>query len=103
ITGHAEADTDRERAVTHELIAARDTLEARLNTRVRHVCLPWGVTSPLTRRLLERLGFESAFANRLAGVFGVRSGDDPYFLKRLSSRHICALPGRGRRPFVTFA
>jgi hypothetical protein len=103
ITGRWETDAERERAIEHELVAARDTLEARLGTRVRHVCLPWGVTSPLTRALLERLGFQTAFANRLKGVFGVRPGDDAFFLKRLSNRHIFALPGRGRRPFLTFA
>ena len=103
ITGRWETDAERERAIEHELVAARDTLEARLGTRVRHVCLPWGVTSPLTQALLERLGFKTAFANRLKGVFAVRAGDDPFFLKRLANRHIFALPGRGRRPFFTFA
>lgn len=103
VTGRWETDAERDAAVTHELIAARDTLEARLAVPVRHVCLPWGVTSPLTRSLVERLGFQTAVANRFSGQLAIRPGDDPYFLKRLPHRHIFALPGRGRRAWRTLA
>jgi len=61
------------------------------------------VTSHETRAGLERLGYLTAFANRPAGRLAVAAGDDPYFLKRLHSRHIFALPGKGRRVFVTLA
>jgi peptidoglycan/xylan/chitin deacetylase (PgdA/CDA1 family) len=103
VGGRWETEADQERAIAHELTAARDTLEAKLHVRVRHVCLPRGVTGALTRAALERLGFDSAIANRMSGQFAVRPGDDPYFLKRLPNRHIFALPGHGRRPFLTFA
>ncbi len=102
IGGRWETPEERTRAIEHELVAARDALEARLGTRVRHVCLPWGVTGTLTQSLLPRLGFETAVANRLPGMYAIRSGDDPFFLKRLPHRHIFALPGRGRRAFRTF-
>lgn len=103
IAGQWESDADRLAAIEHEVVAARDTLEARLGTRVRHMCLPWGVSGNITRSVLERLGFETAFANRFSGGFAVKAGDDAFFLKRLEQRHLFALPGRGRRVFTTFA
>jgi len=103
IPGTWESDEARARALEHELAAARETLEHRLGTRVRHVCLPWGVSGAHTRALLERLGFETAFANRFTGMFAVRTGDDPFFLKRLANRYIFALPGRGRRTLSLFS
>jgi hypothetical protein len=68
---------------------------------VDHICLPWGVAGRVTWRTLERCGYRTAFANRFRGRFAVASGDDPYALKRLSNRHIFALPGRGRRYFFS--
>jgi peptidoglycan/xylan/chitin deacetylase (PgdA/CDA1 family) len=103
IGGAWESDADRLTAIDEELVRAREELEARLAAPVRHVCLPWGVTSPDTLAALERLGFLTAIANRRAGRLAVSAGDDPFFLKRLHSRHIFALPGRGRRVFVTLA
>lgn len=102
VTGRFESDDERRAAIEHELVAARDTLEARLGTRVRHLCLPWGVTGRLTTELLPRLGFETAVANRWSGMYIVRKGDAPFHLKRLPHRHIPALPGQGRRAFRTF-
>lgn len=103
IKGRWESDEERMAAIEHEVIAARDTLEARLGSRVRHMCLPWGVSGTITRSVLDRLGFETAFANRFSGGFAVKHGDDAFFLKRLEQRHLFALPGRGRRVFTTFA
>jgi peptidoglycan/xylan/chitin deacetylase (PgdA/CDA1 family) len=101
IPGRWESDAERRVEIELELVVAREELERRLQTPVRHVCLPWGVTGAVTRAALERLGFVTAFANRLSGRLAVAAGDDPFFLKRLHSRHIFALPGRGRRVFTT--
>jgi len=103
IRGTWEPDEARLRAIDHELARSRDELEARVGAPVRHICLPWGVTSRETGASLERLGYLTAFANRPAGRLAVAAGDDPFFLKRLHSRHIFALPGKGRRVFVTLA
>jgi peptidoglycan/xylan/chitin deacetylase (PgdA/CDA1 family) len=100
VAGRWESEADQEGEILRELSDARDLLQSRLRTPVRHVCLPWGVSGPRTRRALERLGFVSAFANRWSGRFAVAAGDDPFFLKRLNGRHIFALPGRGRRTLV---
>lgn len=100
--GRWESLDEQRRAIEHELDHARATLQDRLATRVSHVCLPWGVSGLVTTAALDRLQFSAAFANQMSGRYIVRAGDNPFFLKRLNSRHIFALPGRGRRPFVTF-
>jgi hypothetical protein len=88
-------------AIEEELERGRSMLNDKLATRtVNHVCLPWGVSGSETAAALRRLGFRTAFANRLRGVHAVRRGDDPYWLKRLPNKHIFRLPGRGRRTFV---
>lgn len=102
IKGRWETADEQTRAIEQELVDSRDELERRLGTSVRHLCLPWGVSGRLTRAALERLGFLTAFANRMSGQFAVASGDDPFFLKRLNERHIFALPGRGRRTLTLF-
>jgi peptidoglycan/xylan/chitin deacetylase (PgdA/CDA1 family) len=102
IKGRWETGAEQTRAIERELADSREQLEARLGTPVRHICLPWGVSGESTRAALERLGFETAFANRMSGRFAVRAGDDPFFLKRLHERHVYALPGRGRRALTLF-
>jgi hypothetical protein len=93
-----ESEADQRREIEEELDRGRATLNDRLGIRsVNHVCLPWGVSGYRTAEALARLGYRSAFANRLRGIHAVRQGDNPYWLKRLSNRHIFALPGRGRR------
>ena len=93
-----ESAADRQKAIEAELDRGRSVLNDRLNTSsVKHVCLPWGVSSDETEKALKHLGFASAFANRLRGVHAVRRGDDRYWLKRLPNKYIFRLPGRGRR------
>jgi len=93
-----ESPEARQKAIEEELDRGRAVLNARLKIKtVNHVCLPWGVSSDDTAAALKRLGFASAFANRLRGVHAVRRGDDRYWLKRLPNKYIFRLPGRGRR------
>lgn len=97
-----ETVDEQRKAIEEELDRSRDELNARLGTTsVRHVCFPWGVAGALASAAVRRLGFESAIANRWSGVFAVRPGDDPFWLKRLPNRYITALPGVGRRTLVT--
>jgi hypothetical protein len=94
----AESDDEQIKALEAELDRSRAVLNDRLRTRtVNHICLPWGVSSARTADILRRVGYRSAFANRLAGVHAVKAGDDPYWLKRLPNKYIFRLPGRGRR------
>lgn len=101
-TDHTEETADEQRrAIEEELDRSRHELNAHLGTTaVRHVCFPWGVAGTIASEAVRRLGFDSAIANRWPGVFAVRPGDDPYWLKRLPNRYITALPGRGRRTLV---
>jgi hypothetical protein len=93
-----ESQAARQKAIEAELDRGRSVLNERLATKsVNHVCLPWGVSSGDTEATLRRLGFASAFANRLRGVHAVKRGDDRYWLKRLPNKYIFRLPGRGRR------
>ena len=96
-----ESDAEQEQAIEEELAHGRAALNDRLGTTsVRHICLPWGVSGARTEAALKRTGYESAFANRMEGVFAVRPGDDPYWLKRLPNKYIQHLPGRGRRVWI---
>ncbi|HEX4348452.1 MAG TPA: polysaccharide deacetylase family protein [Vicinamibacterales bacterium] len=98
---HIESESDQERAIEDELDRGRAVLNDRLRTTsVRHICLPWGVSSALTHAALKRTGYESAFANRMEGAFAVMPGDDPYWLKRLPNKYIQHLPGRGRHTWI---
>jgi polysaccharide deacetylase len=95
-----DAGTQRA-AIEAELDEGRTVLNDRLRTNsVNHICLPWGVSGTVTERALRRVGYRSAFANRLRGVHAVRRGDDPFWLKRLPNKYIFRLPGRGRRTWV---
>jgi hypothetical protein len=93
-----ESVEEQEHVLEEELAESRAVLNDRLRTQsVNHICLPWGVAGRRTAALLARVGYRSAFANRLRGLHAVRQGDDPYWLKRLPNRYIPLLPGRGRR------
>lgn len=93
-----ESEQAQERAILEELDIARSLLNARLKTTsVNHICLPWGVSGDRTAAALKRIGYRTAFANRLRGVHAVGRGDDPLWLKRLPNKYIFRLPGRGRR------
>ncbi len=99
--GRPESEAAQQTEIESELDASRAILNDRLRTStVRHICLPWGVSGAITERALERLGYRTAFANRLRGVHAVRRGDHPLWLKRLPNRYIFRLPGRGRRAWA---
>ena len=57
IGGRWEAEADREREIEEELALSRDTLSERIGVRVKHACLPWGVSSGSSARALQRLGY----------------------------------------------
>jgi hypothetical protein len=94
----AESEDAQRAAIEDELDRGRSLLNDGLRTTsVNHICLPWGVSGTQTVRALERVGYRTAFANRIRGVHAVRRGDHPYWLKRLPNKYIFHLPGRGRR------
>jgi peptidoglycan/xylan/chitin deacetylase (PgdA/CDA1 family) len=91
--GQWETDADRQRAIEDELARARDVLADRLRVPpVRHLCFPWGVAGRIALDAARRVGYETAFSERLLGFRAVRAGDDPYRLMRLNGKHIVRLP-----------
>ena len=92
-----ESAAERDRAVLEELSRSRAELCERLRTTsVRHICLPWGVAGDVTLDALRRAGYDTAFSNQWSGSLAVSADDPPYRLKRLHSRFLTHLPGRGR-------
>lgn len=96
-----ESDAEHRAAIEDELASSRAELNDRLRTNsVNHICLPWGVSGEQTAAALKRVGYRTAFANRIRGLHAVKAGDDPYWLKRLPNKYIAHLPGRGRRTWL---
>jgi peptidoglycan/xylan/chitin deacetylase (PgdA/CDA1 family) len=93
--GTWESDEDRQRAIADELDRSRAVLADRLRgSSIRHLCFPWGVGGAIAREAARRVGYETAFSERLFGFRAVRRGDDPYRLMRLNGKFITRLPGR---------
>jgi hypothetical protein len=102
VPGAFEPPDAQERAIARELAESREALDARLGRgTVTHVALPWGVSGRITRRLLERAGYEAAFAERIFHPKRIRHGSDPFWLMRLNGKFIPCLPGRSRRTFFS--
>lgn len=101
IRGRHETETERRQAIEHELVAAKDTLESRLGSPVRHLSMPWGVCGRIAAELAPKVGYESVVVDRWIGPYAARPGTDPFRLKRLPAQHVFALPGEGRRAFRT--
>lgn len=100
--GRQETPAQRDAAIREDLAAARETLNAKLNTStVRHMCFPWAVAGASAVKIAAEVGYETAFADRLFGKRAVRAGDPPHRLMRLKHQYIFCLPGRGRRCFFT--
>lgn len=100
--GAKESDEEQTRWIERELDDSRTVINGQLRADVvRHICLPWGVSGSRTEAALARVGYATAIANRMPGMFAVRAGDHPYWLKRLPNRYIYRLPGRGRRWWFT--
>ena len=68
---------------------------------MKHVALPWGVSGRVTRRLLERSGYRTAYAERIFHPKRIVGGIDPFWLMRLNGKFIPCLPGRNRRTFFS--
>jgi peptidoglycan/xylan/chitin deacetylase (PgdA/CDA1 family) len=97
VRGAFESAADQQAAITHELITARDTIEARLGIPARHLNLPWGIAGRFARKEISRLGFATVIAPSWNGPLYASRGGDPLRLGGLDSRYIYSLPGKGRR------
>lgn len=100
--GRQETPVERDAAILEDLAAAREQLNAKLNTNtVRHMCFPWAIASKPGEIAAEKAGYETAFGDRLFGGRSVKPFDPPYRLMRLKHEHLYCLPGKGRKNFFS--
>lgn len=96
VSGHAEAVEDREAAIRRELAEARREIEARTGKEAIHLCYPWHVSGPTSRRIAREVGYRTAFCGKLAGVPITLAGGNPHQIARVGEDYVELLPGRNR-------
>jgi len=96
ITGRLETPEERENAIRAELRESKRVLEERLGRPGLHLCYPWHVAGPTSRRLAREVGYRCAFAGKVPGVPIARPGGDPLLTPRIGEDYLELLPGRGR-------
>lgn len=99
--GRFQSQQELEEALLADLKTSRAIIEQRLpGQKVRHLCYPYGVGSPLSVRLSQEAGYVSNFWSVRADRRTNRPGDDPFFCCRLKDDYIYRLPGRGRKSLL---
>lgn len=96
VTGHVEAVARREAAVRHELAQARLEIEARTGKEAIHLCYPWHVSGPTSRRIAHEVGYRTAFCGKVKGVPITLAGGDPQQIARVGEDYVELLPGKNR-------
>lgn len=96
VTGHVEAAEAREAAIRRELAQARREIEARTGKRAIHLCYPWHVSGPTSRRIAREVGYRTAFCGKLNGVPITLAGGDPQQIARVGEDYVELLPGKNR-------
>ena len=96
VTGHVEALASREAAVRHELAQARLEIEARTGKQAIHLCYPWHVSGPTSRRIAYEVGYRTAFCGKVQGVPITLAGGDPQQIARVGEDFVELLPGKNR-------
>jgi peptidoglycan/xylan/chitin deacetylase (PgdA/CDA1 family) len=96
VRGRIETADERAQAIRRELVEARRLIEERTGKAVGHVCYPWHVAGPTTRRLALEAGYRTAFCGKVPGVPITGVGGDPQAIARISGDYVELLPGRGR-------
>jgi hypothetical protein len=99
--GRLESEIETRRAVVEGLRQARRLIEANVpETRVRHLCLPYGIGSEFAVQAAKEAGHLTTFWCVLAERATNRSGEDPYRCPRIKADYLFRLPGRGRHTFA---
>lgn len=100
IEGRVETAAEREQAIRRELALARTTIAERLGRDAQHLCYPWHVFGPTTRRLATQTGYRFAFCGMIEGVPISPTGSDPMSIARVGEDYVELLPGQGRRSLL---
>jgi len=95
-----QTDKERYTGIFNDLLQSRLTIEERLNKKVKHLCYPWNIGSPTAVGASQQAGYSSNYWGLVNDKAINRSGDDPYYVKRLSANFISTLPGKGRSSLV---
>jgi hypothetical protein len=99
--GRLEGEVETRRAVVADLRRARGLIELNVpDTRVRHLCLPYGIGSELAVQAAKEAGHLTTFWCVLPERATNRSGEDPYRCPRVKADYLFRLPGRGRQPLA---
>ncbi|MCZ7593290.1 MAG: hypothetical protein M5U15_14645 [Kiritimatiellae bacterium] len=103
MNGKFESTAARAAAIREDLIAARETLHAKLRTNtVKHICFPWAIAGNVAEEIASEVGYESAYADTLGGLHAAVRGGNPYRIMRLKHQFIFSLPGRGAQIVVEY-
>lgn len=96
--GRFETPAERDAAIREDLVAARETLNARLRIHsVNHLCFPWTISGAAAEAIAAEAGYASAYADTLGALHAPHRGTNPHRLMRLKNKFIFSLPGKGRR------
>jgi peptidoglycan/xylan/chitin deacetylase (PgdA/CDA1 family) len=94
--GRFETAAEMVAAIRRELVESKRAIEERTNRPVVHLCHPWHVAGPTTRRLMREAGYRTAFAGKVARTPLTLAGGDPYCIARIGEDYVELLPGEGR-------
>lgn len=101
ITGRYETPEEREQAIRRELATARDLILERTGRAALHLCFPWHVSGPTSRRLAREVGYLTSFCGKVRGVPITLPGGNPHAIARIGEDYLELLPGRGRLDLTT--
>jgi peptidoglycan/xylan/chitin deacetylase (PgdA/CDA1 family) len=96
IGGRFETPDERERAIRHELLESKRLIEEHTGRPAVHLCYPWHVSGPTTRRLAREAGYRTAFCGKVPGTPITLAGGDPHAVARVGEDYVELLPGDGR-------
>ena len=96
-----ESETEQQRSIEWGARCGALRTERASAHRHRESCLLAGRVRTPDSSGPSASAFTRPSRNRMPGVFAVRPGDDPFWLKRLPNNSIFRLPGKGRRWWFT--
>jgi hypothetical protein len=101
VDGFENMDSTRQ-AIIDELKLSKQGIEAQLpGKKVEHMCLPWGIGSPLTTELAQQLGYKTILTGRMNGNLRLTVNSDPNTIYRVGPDFFYCLPGKGRKSVFT--